>query len=66
MDFAEFIDHYGAPAISSVTGVDVTLVAVWKSRNHIPRDRWPELLTGLRGLKISRLLALESASKERA
>lgn len=63
MTFAEFITKHGAHTIASGAGVDVTLVAVWKTRNRIPRERWPALLFALDRMKVDDFFAMHYESE---
>ena len=63
MTFAEFIAKRGAQTISSRLGRDVSQIYVWKTRNKIPRERWPELLVAFEDLTVDDLFAMAHASK---
>lgn len=63
MTFAEFIAETGAQTISGRLGLDASQIYVWKTRNRIPRERWPELLIAFPDLKVDDLFAMDHSRK---
>lgn len=66
-DFAAFINEKGEDAICCGFQVQPSTVRSWRSRNAIPRDRWPELLREWGEYGLGDLLRWEaSRSSQRA
>ena len=51
----EFIDAKGEQAVASASGVPVTTVRVWKTRERLPRSRWLELAQAFSELDLETL-----------
>ncbi len=66
MDFADFIREKGVNTISGVLNVALATTYQWVSRNHIPRERWPDLMLAYPELGLLALISMETKSKERA
>lgn len=63
MTASEFVDARGGPkAVAEATGRNPGAVSLWKNRNKIPRDAWPEVIKGFAGVTLDDLLAIEKAS----
>lgn len=59
---AQIIDDKGGPAsVAALTGRTPGAVRVWKHRNQIPREAWPEVLTAYPDLTLQKLIASERA-----
>lgn len=60
-----FLDkHGGARAVAIAIGAKPGTVQVWKHRERIPRDAWPDLLLKLEGVTLPALLAVEQAGRK--
>ena len=60
---AAFIDDKGGSAeLARVIGCDPAAVRMWKHRERIPRDAWPELIQLVPGVTLETLLDLEKAA----
>lgn len=66
MTFADFIAKTGAQTISGRLGLPAAQIYVWKNRNHIPRERWPELLVAFPEMKVDDLFAMDHARRQSA
>jgi hypothetical protein len=63
MTASQFVDAHGGPkAVAEATDRNPGAVSLWKNRNRIPRDAWPEVIKGL-GVSLDDLLAIEKASQ---
>lgn len=63
IDARQFVkDHGGPKAVAEATGRKPGAVSLWKNRNKIPREAWPEVIKGL-GVSLDDLLAIEAASQ---
>lgn len=63
MTASQFVDAHGGPkAVAEATARNPGAVSLWKNRNRIPRDAWPECIKGL-GVTLDDLLAIEKASQ---
>ncbi len=59
---ADFIEAKGnATAFAQAIGAEASKVRMWKHRNRIPRDAWPEILTAFPDVSIETLKKLEAA-----
>lgn len=60
---AHIIDSKGGPAsVAAVTGKTPGAVRVWKHRNLIPREAWPEVMTAFPDITLAKLIATEKAA----
>lgn len=60
---ATFVDERGGPkAVADATGRKPGAVSLWKNRNRIPRDAWPEILKAYPDVSLDALLAIEGAA----
>lgn len=50
----------GAAAVASAVGRKPGAVRAWKSRNILPREAWPEIMTAYPDLTLERLIKIES------
>lgn len=68
MTASQFVDARGGPkAVADATGRQPGAVSLWKNREKVPREAWPELLMAYSDLTLADLLAVEKASdKQRA
>lgn len=59
---SDFVDTHGGPkAVADATGKTPGAVSLWKNRNRIPRDAWPDLMKAFPDVSLDDLLALEAA-----
>lgn len=58
---ADIIDLKGAAAIAEATKQRLGTVRVWKTRNRIPRSRWPEISAAFPDLTTEKLLEIEGS-----
>ena len=59
---SDFVDRFGGPkAVADATGKTPGAVSLWKNRNRIPRDAWPDLMKAFPDVSLDDLLALERA-----
>lgn len=64
MTASEFVDARGGPkAVAEATGRKPGAVSLWKNRNKIPRDAWPEVIKGFADVTLDDLLNIERASE---
>lgn len=64
MTASEFVDARGGPkAVAEATGRNPGAVSLWKNRNKIPRDAWPEVIKGFADVTLDDLLNIERASE---
>lgn len=57
---AEFIEQRGdAAVVARAIGTDPARVRMWKHRNRIPRDAWPEIMTAFPDVTMPMLLEIE-------
>jgi hypothetical protein len=57
---ASIIDEKGGPAVfAELVGKSAGAVRVWKHRNQIPRDSWPEIIKAFPDITLDRLCASE-------
>lgn len=64
---AQIIDDKGGPAsVAALTGRTPGAVRVWKHRNQIPREAWPEVMTAYPDLTLQKLIAAERAGSSSA
>lgn len=65
MTASQFVDARGGPkAVADATGKQPNAVSVWKNRNKIPRDAWPDIQLAWPDVSLADLLAIEKASAE--
>lgn len=58
-----FVDERGGPkAVADATGRKPNAVSVWKVRNRIPRDAWPEIQKAYPDVTLDHLLEMEKAA----
>lgn len=57
---AKLIEEKGAERIAAATGAQIGTVRVWKTRNRIPREVWPELIETFDDLSVERMKAIEA------
>lgn len=50
--------------LSVVLGEKYGTIRSWSSRNAIPRDKWPDILTKFPELGLNDLLSMEQASRQ--
>lgn len=59
-----FVDTRGGPkAVADATGRNPGAISLWRNRNKIPRDAWPEVIKGFPDVTLDDLLAIEKASR---
>lgn len=58
------VENGGARAVAAAIGKKPGAVRLWKHRNSIPRDAWPDLITTFPGITLERLLASEAPVAE--
>jgi len=65
MTFQDWIDEKTPQTLHDVLGVPQGTIRVWRHRNVIPRNVWPDILKEWRhlGVDVADLLAMETASK---
>lgn len=64
MTASEFVDARGGPkAVAEATGRNPGAVSLWKNRNKIPRDAWPEVIKAFADVTLDDLLGIEKASE---
>lgn len=64
MTASEFVDAHGGPkAVADRTGRQPGAVSLWKNRNRLPREAWPEIIKGFPDVSLDDLLAIEKASE---
>lgn len=67
MQARKFIDdHGGSTAVARAIGVEVGTVRVWRSRNILPRTKWPEITLAFDDVTLATLLSIEAADKKAA
>lgn len=59
----DWIKAKGQKALAVVLGERPATIRGWSSRNVIPRDKWPEVLTKYPEVGLNDLLAMEKASR---
>ncbi len=58
---AQIIDENGGPAaFAEKVGRKPGAVRLWKHRNKLPREAWPEIIQAFPGLTLERLIAVEA------
>jgi len=57
-----FIAECGDHVIADALGVEIGRVRVWKHRNRIPREVWPELVQAFPDVTLEKLMELERAA----
>lgn len=63
----EFIESKGVQALMAATGRADGAVRLWKHRNNIPREAWPDLLKAFPDeLSLDDLLRIEQPRKPKA
>ncbi len=63
---AQFIEAVGPESIARATGRTTGAIAVWKSRNRLPREAWLELSLTFSSLTLEELRRLERNGVEAA
>ena len=63
MTFSEWIDHKKPETLSVVLDAKLGTIRVWKHRNIIPRNVWPDICTRISGMTMLQLMAMEEASR---
>lgn len=63
MTFSDWIDQKGPETLSLVLGVRIGTIRVWRHRNIIPRNVWPDIVTRIKGMTMLQLMAMEEASR---
>lgn len=59
----ELIDAKGGPAkIARDTGHKAGAIALWRHRNKIPRNAWPEIMEAYPDVTLAVLKAMEASS----
>lgn len=59
---AQFVDGRGGPkAVATATGKTPGAVSLWKNRNKLPREAWPEILKAYPDVSLDDLLKIEGA-----
>lgn len=58
----QLIEDKGVSAIAEATRREPGAVRVWKHRNRIPRDAWPELMDAFPDVTLDVLRRLEEAA----
>lgn len=60
---AQIIDENGGPAaFAERVGRKAGAVRLWKHRNKLPRDAWPEIMQAFPELTLDRLIEVEADS----
>lgn len=59
---AKAIEAVGVKTLADALRLSRTTVAVWKTRNTIPRKHWPEITEAFPALTTERLLEIEKAA----
>lgn len=60
-----FVDERGGPkAVAVATGRNAGAVSLWKNRNRIPRDAWPEIQKAYPDVSLDALLQMEKAATQ--
>lgn len=62
MTFAEWIDKKTPETLHIVLGQRIGTIRMWKHRNIIPRDVWPEIMKGFAEVGLNDLLDMERAA----
>lgn len=64
MTASEFVDARGGPkAVAEATGRNPGAVSLWKNRNKIPRDAWPEIIKAYDDVSLDDLLGMEKCAE---
>lgn len=63
MNFRDWIDLKTPQTLHVALGAEVGTIRVWRHRNIVPRNVWPEIMVEFPELGLSDLLAMEAASK---
>jgi len=66
MTFSDWIDQKTPETLGVVLDQKVGTIRVWKHRNVIPRNVWPDIVTRIAGVTTLQLLAMEEASRDGA
>lgn len=65
MTASTFVDERGGPkAVAVATGRKPGAVSLWKNRNRIPRDAWPEIQKAYADVSLDDLLAMEAGEPQ--
>jgi hypothetical protein len=61
---AHLIDEKGGPtAVAATVGKSPGAVRVWKHRDRIPRESWPEIMKAYPDVTLERLIATEGSAR---
>lgn len=65
MTFRDWIDQKTPKTLGLVLGIEQGTIRVWRHRNVVPRNVWPEIIEAWRtlGTDLNDLLDMEAASK---
>lgn len=63
MTFADWIDRKTPKTLHDVLRAEIGTIRVWRHRNIIPRNVWPEIMRGFPETGLTDLLEMEEASK---
>lgn len=64
---SSFIDAKGGnAAVALATGYQPGAVALWRHRNRLPRNAWPEILKAYSDVHLDDLLAIERRGAEQS